>query len=147
MKMVKGQILHANYLDDQQAPIIDSHRPTHRNSGTSAMSNDDNSIQSMHSKAWSELMDDGTGSIPTMPTSSKKLQFIFDPGSSEFPPLPNNSNPRTSQRQDAASVGSTSTVTKTEFEQFQTKLSNDLAANLKECRSLASSMTGDDSNK
>jgi hypothetical protein len=132
------------FLVDQEAPMVDNQRKTsfRRNSFDSAMSADDQSIQSMHSKAWSELATDDAGSAPKRMSSSKKPLFIFDPGSSEFPPLPTSNS---SQRQDASSVGSTSTVTKTEFEQFQSKLSKDLAENLKECRSMAStsSMTSD----
>lgn len=140
-----GQIVAPNFLERQLTPSI-TNRPTCRNSGTSAMSNDDTSIQSLHSnKAWSEMTtDDGTGSISKKISnqSSRTLQFIFEPSSTEFPPLSDEHN-NVAQKTpaDATSIGSASTVTKTEFEQFQTKLSKDLAANLKECRSLASSVT------
>lgn len=108
------------------------------------MSNNECSIQSMHFKAWSEMTtDDGTGSISKMPTSSKKLQFIFDPG---IPPLPNATS-STTHHKDTSSVGNTSTMIESEFKQFQTKMSRDLAANLKECRSLASLMADDGSQK
>jgi hypothetical protein len=73
---------------------------------------------------------------------TKNIKFIFDPSSTDFPPLPQDApTPST----DVASVGSFSTVTKTDLETLQSKLSRDMANNLKECRSLASTMTDDNS--
>jgi hypothetical protein len=144
-----GQIREDSHLDGQEAPMIDINRPTRRNSGTSAISNDDNSIQSMHSKAWSDMMpeENAEGSVPKKtPGQSRKLHFIFDPSSSEFPALPTHTTPP-KDRQDNASLGSTSTVTKADLESFQSKMSKDLATNLKECRSIVSSMSGDEASR
>jgi hypothetical protein len=110
----------------------------------SALSNDDNSTQSMNSKAWTA---DITGSVSKqMSTNSPRLQFVFDTNSSKFPPIPDTTTAHSS-RNDNASAGSANTVTKSEFEKFQTKLTKDLAQNLKECHSMASSMTHDSSHQ
>jgi hypothetical protein len=54
--------------------------------------------------------------------------------------LPNTNNTPT-QRHDLASIGSASTVTKSDFEQFQNRLMKDISPNLKDCLSMASLTT------
>jgi hypothetical protein len=82
------------------------------------------SIQSMQSKTWSTItMGDSGGSVPKPYTNRTKptIQFVFDPESTEeFPALPTAAV--VSPRADTASVSSVSTVTKSDFEAFQTKL-------------------------
>ena len=141
-----AQILTANQTDE--APYVDRPRPRRKSneSAVSGFDDDDNSIQSMHSKAWSTVVTSESGSIPKSSTNRSKptIQFVFDPESpSEFPPLPSNAATANSPRNDNSSVGSISTVTKSEFEAFQSRISRDLATNLKACQSLASSVTGD----
>jgi hypothetical protein len=136
----------------QEAPNIrrpetKSQRRKSNESGVSGFDDDDMSIQSMQSKTWSAVtMGDSGGSVPKPYTNRTKptIQFVFDPESTEeFPALPNAAV--VSPRADTASVSSVSTVTKSDFEAFQTKLSNDMAENLKACQSMASSVT--DSNQ
>jgi hypothetical protein len=75
------------------------------------------------------------------------LQLVFDKHSSKFPPLPDNTTTH-SLRNDNASAGSTNTITKSQFQKFQTKLTKeDLARNLKECHSMTSTMTHDSSHQ
>jgi hypothetical protein len=138
-----GQIPPNTFLSiDQPAPSLEDKRHTRRNSGTSAISTDEFSILSMHSKAWGSTPEESSGSASKKLAPTKNIKFIFDPSSTDFPPLPQDApTPCT----DVASVGSFSTVTKTDLETLQSKLSRDMANNLNECRSLASTMTDDNS--
>jgi hypothetical protein len=138
-----GQIPTSTFLFlDQPSPSIEDKRPNRRHSGTSAISTDDFSILSMHSKAWGTTTEESSGSASTKLATTKTIKFIFDPSSTDFPPLPQGAP---SPPIDVASIGSFSTVTKTDLETLHSKLSKDMAANLKECRSLASTMTDDTS--
>jgi hypothetical protein len=142
------QILPLN--QSASAPLINPPKPRRKSNKTAVSGfdndDDDTSIQSMHSKAWSSVAMIESGSVPKSSTnrSKPKIHFVFDPESTEeFPPLPSSSTTATSPRNDTFSVGSISTVTKSDLEAFQTKLSQDLADNLKACQSLTSSVTAD----
>jgi hypothetical protein len=143
----REQILPAN--QSAKAPFIERPKPRRRKSNESAVSgfdDDDHSIQSMQSKTWSKVAKNDSGSIPKFSTNKRKtIHFVYDPESTEeFPPLPAGVTTANSPRNDNSSMGSTSTVTKSEFESFQTKLTKDLAAQFKACQaSLTSSVTGD----
>ena len=141
-----GQIIVTNQLDE--APAIDQKRKVRRKSnesGVSGFDDDDTSIQSMHSKAWSSVAMGDSGSVPKASTNraKPKIHFVYDPESTEeFPALVSTTAP--SPRNDTSSVGSTSTVTTSQFEAFQSKLTKDMADNLKACQnSLISSVTAD----
>ena len=141
-----GQILHSNH--SAEAPFIDRPKPRRKSneSEVSGFDDDDTSIQSMHSKSWSSVAMTDTGSVPKYSTNKSKprIQFVYDPESTEeFPALPTNATTANSPRNDNSSVGSSSSITKSEFDTFQTKLHKDLAEHLKACQSTASSMTGD----
>jgi hypothetical protein len=131
----------------QEAPNIrrpgtNAQRRKSNESGVSSFDDDDMSIQSMQSNTWSAItMGDSGGSVPKPSTNRTKptIQFVFDPESTEeFPALPTAAV--VSPCADTASVSSISTVNKSDFEAFQTKLSKDMAENLKACQSMASSV-------
>jgi hypothetical protein len=59
-----GQIPPNTFLSiDQPAPSLEDKRHTRRHSGTSAISTDEFSILSVHSKAWGPTTEESSGSI------------------------------------------------------------------------------------
>jgi hypothetical protein len=142
-----GQISKVHHYD--AAPSIAQSRPRRKSneSGVSGFDDDDTSIQSMHSKAWSTVAMNESGSVPRASTNrgKPKIHFVFDPESTEeFPPLP--TTHATTHRTENSSVDSTSasTITKVEFDAFETKFTKAMADNLKACQtSMASTLTGD----
>jgi hypothetical protein len=136
-----GQIPAANHMEE--APTIDKQMRRRRSnkSAVSASDDDDMSIQSVHAKAWSDvaMSDNGSAPKPSTDRGPSQRHFSFNPAcqDEQFPPLPPSVNAKPSTEN--SSIGSVTTVTKSDLELFQSKIAKDMETSLKQHQQIMTS--------